>query len=473
LARQAAERSSVTDTTTPARAVQYLRMSTEHQRYSFENQAAVLAAYALDRGLEIVRSYEDAGKSGLTLSGRKGLQKLLSDALNPERDFEAILVLDVSRWGRFQDPDQAAHYEYICREAGVRVAYCGETFENDGGLVSTIIKHLKRVMAGEYSRELSAKVTRAKLQQARLGFRQGGTVAFGFRRQLIDEEGNARQVLRRGHLKGVHTDRVITVLGPPEEQAVIKRIFRLYVGEGGGFDPIAKRLNAQGVAATNGRPWTGKRVAALIRNELCVGTQVYNRKCRTMRTKLRPNDEKDWVRAPTRTAVVTRHIFARANKLATKGWRDRHSDAELLKRLRGLLKREGYLSVNVVDADPKMPCSSTYLARFGTFKAACALIGYERPPGQWSAAIKGFWTDAVILEGIKRTYDENGYVSHAMITADPQLPGVTTVLRRFGTLLRAYELAGCPQTHSEINRTANQRRSYRTRKKPLDPTQPE
>ena len=52
------------------RAVQYLRMSTEHQRYSFENQAAVISAYALDRGLELIRTYSDAGKSGLTLSGR-------------------------------------------------------------------------------------------------------------------------------------------------------------------------------------------------------------------------------------------------------------------------------------------------------------------------------------------------------------------------------------------------------------------
>ncbi len=36
--------------------------------------------------------------------------------------------------------------------------YCAEQFENDGSPPSTIVKSVKRAMAGEYSRELSAKV---------------------------------------------------------------------------------------------------------------------------------------------------------------------------------------------------------------------------------------------------------------------------------------------------------------------------
>src|SRR5258708_7083822 len=163
-------------------AAQYIRMSTEHQRYSLENQQAAIAAYALDHGFKVDRTYADPGRSGLTLKGRQGLQHLLCDTLQPRPDFSAILVLDVSRWGRFQDTDQSAHYEFICRQAGVAVHYCDEPFDNDGSMVATIMKHLKRVMAAEFSRELSAKVSRAKLQQARLGFRQGGPIAFGFRR---------------------------------------------------------------------------------------------------------------------------------------------------------------------------------------------------------------------------------------------------------------------------------------------------
>lgn len=49
------------------RAAQYVRMSTEHQQYSTDNQALAIARYARQRGYEIVRTYADEGKSGLNL----------------------------------------------------------------------------------------------------------------------------------------------------------------------------------------------------------------------------------------------------------------------------------------------------------------------------------------------------------------------------------------------------------------------
>src|ERR1700676_3197907 len=107
-------------------------MSTEHQKYSTENQADIIAQYAERRGFVIVRTYEDAGKSGLRLDGRQSLQKLIADVRATSTDFAAILVYDVSRWGRFQDADENAYYEYICKRAGISVCYCAEQFENDG-----------------------------------------------------------------------------------------------------------------------------------------------------------------------------------------------------------------------------------------------------------------------------------------------------------------------------------------------------
>ncbi|WP_312160800.1 recombinase family protein [Brevundimonas diminuta] len=49
-------------------------MSTEHQKYSTENQAEAIAAYAARRGFDVVKTYADAGKSGLKLEGRAALQ---------------------------------------------------------------------------------------------------------------------------------------------------------------------------------------------------------------------------------------------------------------------------------------------------------------------------------------------------------------------------------------------------------------
>ena len=52
------------------RAAQYVRMSTEHQQHSTHNQADRIQEYADRRGIEIVRTYADEGKSGLSIAGR-------------------------------------------------------------------------------------------------------------------------------------------------------------------------------------------------------------------------------------------------------------------------------------------------------------------------------------------------------------------------------------------------------------------
>ena len=93
-------------------AAQYLRMSTEHQQYSLENQSAATQKYAEARGFQIVCTYSDAAKSGLVLRRRPGLQQLLRDVVGTP-PYRVILVYDVSRWGRFQDNYESAHYEFL------------------------------------------------------------------------------------------------------------------------------------------------------------------------------------------------------------------------------------------------------------------------------------------------------------------------------------------------------------------------
>jgi DNA invertase Pin-like site-specific DNA recombinase len=156
------------------------------------------------------------------------LIRLLDDVQSGRADFRHI-VYDVSRWGRFQDTDECAHYEYLCKKAGIKVAYCAEQFYNDGSLLSSIVKNLKRVMAAEFSRELSVKVHAAQLRQAALGFRQGGPLGYGIRRELIDENRSSKGYLTRGQQKNLKTDRVVLCLGPKHEIEVIERIFREYV----------------------------------------------------------------------------------------------------------------------------------------------------------------------------------------------------------------------------------------------------
>ncbi|MGY3506654.1 MULTISPECIES: recombinase family protein [unclassified Bradyrhizobium] len=183
------------------RAAQYVRMSTEMQHYSIQNQAAVIAAYAHAHNLTLVRTYRDEGESGLLIKNRRGLLQLIEDVESGQADFGHILVYDVSRWGRFQDADESAHYEFMCKRAGIKVAYCAEQFDNDGTMLASIVKNIKRVMAAEYSRELSAKVYAGQCRFARLGYKLGGYPGYGLLRELVDEKEQSKGVLKKGQRK--------------------------------------------------------------------------------------------------------------------------------------------------------------------------------------------------------------------------------------------------------------------------------
>src|SRR5579871_5509856 len=236
-------------------AAQYLRMSTDFQKYSLENQAAAIKQYAELHGFEVTCTYQDAAKSGVILKHRVGLQRLLADVVSGNLNFSAILVYDVSRWGRFQDTDEAAHYEFLCKSAGVPVHYCAETFQNDGTLSSLIMKALKRMMAGEYSRELGVKVIEGMNRLTMLGFKQGGIPGYALRRMLVSSSGVRKQELAFRERKSISTDRVILVPGPPHEVQVVKDIYRMFICEKRSTCAIARALNMGGVPRPGCSKW--------------------------------------------------------------------------------------------------------------------------------------------------------------------------------------------------------------------------
>jgi DNA invertase Pin-like site-specific DNA recombinase len=203
-------------------------MSTEHQRYSTENQSDVLHQYADARGMDIVQTYADEGKRGLNVAGRDALRQLIADVESGAANFDSILVYDVSRWGRFQDADESAYYGYLCKRANIGVHYCAEPFVNDGSLSSTLLKTIKRGMAGEYSRDLSVKVFAGQCRLIELGFRQGGPPGYGLRRLLIDQHRNTKTILARGDRTSLQTDRVVLVPGPKDEIAIAQEIYRRF-----------------------------------------------------------------------------------------------------------------------------------------------------------------------------------------------------------------------------------------------------
>ena len=216
----------------PIRVAEYVRMSTDHQKYSTENQAKAIRQYAESHNMEIVRTYADKGKSGLRIEGRDALQQLIEDVKAGTAEFEIILVYDISRWGRFQDADEGAYYEHVCHRAGVAVVFCAEQFSNDGSPVATIIKGVKRAMAGEYSRELSVKVFAGQCRLIEMGFRQGGIAGYGLRRMRVNQYGDPQGILDFGEHKSLQTDRVILVPGPDDEIQTVRWIYREFIDAG-------------------------------------------------------------------------------------------------------------------------------------------------------------------------------------------------------------------------------------------------
>jgi len=353
-------------------AAMYVRMSTEHQQYSTENQAEVIREYAAKNGVEIVRTFEDSGKSGLRMKGRDALKELFETVMTGKADFKTILVYDVSRWGRFQDVDESAHYEYVCKSLGISVQYCAEQFSNDGSMGSNIIKTLKRAMAGEYSRELSNKVFRGQCRLIENGFRQGGVAGFGLRRMLIDINGQEKGVLSHGEQKSIQTDRVILVPGPPEEIEAVRRMYRLFIDDHRKEAEIAAMLNAEG----SGK-WSRGTVHQVLTNEKYIGNNVYNRVSFKLKVKREQNAPDKWVRRNDAfEAIVDPRDFYRAQGIILERHR-RFTDDEMLSHLRELLQRHGRLSALLIDEAEPGPSSGVYRYRFGSLVQAYQAIEYE------------------------------------------------------------------------------------------------
>jgi DNA invertase Pin-like site-specific DNA recombinase len=359
------------------RAAQYVRMSTELQRYSIQNQAAAIGAYAQQRNLDIVRTYVDEGRSGLRINRRPGLIELIEDVQSGNADFNHILVYDISRWGRFQDVDESAHYEFVCKRNGVKVAYCAEQFENDGSLLSSIMKNIKRVMAAEFSRELGVKVHTGHCRIASLGYRVGGPLTFGLGREMVDEKRRSKGRLARGEYKALKTDRVRLRLGSDEELAVVRWIFEQFVLERKTDVEIARQLNRADFTNHHGRPWTYIMIHSILRNENYIGNLVYNRTSRRLGQTQVNNPHHLWIRSSSGvTPVVDRDLFARAKKIMAERYISIPED-QMLRRLRLTLGRKGKLSSSIINNATGLPSASCYVKHFGSMRKAYALIGYK------------------------------------------------------------------------------------------------
>jgi len=363
---------------TPILAAEYLRMSTEQQQYSLRNQKETIQCYAQKYGFEVVRTYVDSGRSGITIKNRPELTRLLRDVLAGEASIQAILVYDVSRWGRFQDCDEAAHYEYLCRAAGVPVHFCAETFPNDVSLASSIMKALRRAMAAEYSREMGVKCFAGAKKLAELGFKQGGTAGYGLRRLLLSADGAPKRIMSKGERKGLRTDRVVLALGPREQVECVQEIFRLVVEENRSAYYIAQEMNRRGIAGPNGR-WRCSAITRILTDPKYCGHNVWNRSSSRLGRRVTRVPKQNWVMVSGAFApVVDKDLFQKAQTILNEQ-KERYTQQNILEDLRRVLQERGKLSFPILQQTPNLPSMNTIVQHFGSLRSAFERAGYQPP----------------------------------------------------------------------------------------------
>ncbi|WP_434108158.1 recombinase family protein [Paraburkholderia caffeinilytica] len=362
--------------TAPRRAAQYVRMSTDHQQCSPIFQRQAIAEYAAAHNIRIVRDYEDAGISGLTLRERPALIRLLVDVENPACKFTVILVYDVSRWGRFQDVDEAAFYEYTCRRAGVKVIYVAEPFEDDASPTTCVMKALKRAMAGEFSREISRKVFLGHCVNVQRGYHSGGPPGYGLQRVLVDTLNGSHRALAPYQYKSLQTDRVILAPGPPHETALVRKMFEWYAARGTTATDVARRLNDFGICNGVGRPWMPRNILQILRNEKYVGTNVYSRTSSKLDAAWEQLPTEEWIRVPGAfDPVVGNQLFAAVQRKLARCKCVPNRD-EIVAGLRKVIEKTGTLNQATLRRYRSAPSVERIMREFGSLYEAYEAIGY-------------------------------------------------------------------------------------------------
>jgi len=303
---------------TRKKAIAYYRHSAEDKQ---ENSVAIqrqhTQKFANEHNIEIIHEEADEGKTGL-LANRPAFQRLFSNWIeNIEAPhFDYVFVYDVSRWGRFQDQDEAAYLSYICKKHGKKVEYVSRGFSNaENQLFSSLGISLERYMAAEYSRQLSDKVFYGCVKVSEQGYSAGGTAVYGMVRQLLDGDKKPVRILKTGEHKQIANERVTFVPKEDETTETVREVFNLFTKERYLIPDIVALLNQKGILSANGKRWDRSKVIKILTDETYIGTRIYNKIWGRLKQKSYKNPRSEWVITPKAfQAVVDEQLFRDAQE---------------------------------------------------------------------------------------------------------------------------------------------------------------
>lgn len=207
---------------------------------------------------------------------------------------------------------------------------------------------------------------------------------------------------------------------------------------------IAKKLNSNGKAWTDGTLWTAARVREVIGCELVIGRQIVGRTYYRF-GKTGKNDPAEWLTVQLFKPVVSIRRFEAAQRQRRAFYgRRRYTDQELLAHLKMLAAEHGRLTPTII-RDHAPASLSVYQKRFGSFITAYELAGFKR------GRARRIWdddgnvlSDEALLARLKEHFVRTGNIGGRAIDNDPGLPSCVYVMSRFGSLPAAYAAAGIP-----------------------------
>ncbi len=241
-----------------SRAVLYLRMSSDHQETSIDDQRSELERYARKLGYSIAGEYLDEAISGDDTLKRSGFLRMRDDCSSGS--FDVVLCWDQDRFGRFDLLD-AGHWIMPFREAGIRLETVAQGRIDWEDLVGQLIYSVNQMGKAQFLRDLSRNTTRGLLayaREARSG--TGGRTPFGYNSK------NGEVSIVEG------------------EAEIVRWIFAEYLKPGGSLRSIAGELNrrkvpspntARGIRRKTAGVWRGSSVRPILERRKYLGEFVY------------------------------------------------------------------------------------------------------------------------------------------------------------------------------------------------------
>ena len=361
---------------TEKRAVAYYRHSAQDkQEYSVEIQQEHVRKFAADHNIEIIKEFADRGITGVVVKDRDAFNEMIKVYVEGGKEkFDYVLVFDVSRWGRFQDGDESAHYTWLCSSRGIKVIFSSMGFQKENDLFFGVYLNFERWRAARYSQELSEKVWKGCSKIASYGYWAGGMAPYGMHRLLLDEQKKPVRVLIRGEHKAIHNQRTTLTPGDEREVDTILEIFKLFVNKHRPPDAIAAMLNQRQIPSPGKSAWTRSAVYAILRNEIYAGTMVWNKTSQKLNTKSIHNLPADWVRTEEAfQPIVPMPLFAQAQQIIHEQeeiLRRKYSDADMLSRLNELYRQYGTINHGLIASNDEMVSPARYISRFHSLNMA-------------------------------------------------------------------------------------------------------